>query len=195
LRVRTRERYRVYSQNELFAEDGFFAGGEPAAADERGPHDGESLGRTRARGARRAVGVAMLLGATGAVVAVLALDATRHAGGLHRRTALVRVAPETPRGSSASARSPSRSRLPRALARQSRRGGRQADRRQADPRRGRVRPARSQAPPERSQRDAGAVGRPAVVRTGRDEVARAYADVAESEAPARPRSEEFGFER
>ncbi len=189
MRIPTRERYRVYSPNELFAEDGFFAGGEPAVVGERDPLSTDSLDRPRMRGARRAAGVAMLVGAAGAVVVVLALDAPRHAGGLRRRTALSRVAPGTARVTSASARSLSRPGLPRALARQSRRGGRQADLK-----RGRAGSDGSQAPPKRLQRDEGAVGRPAAARAGRDEVART--EVANStEASVRPRSAEFGFER
>lgn len=189
MRATTSEAYRVYSQDEFFAEDGFFAGGEPAVEHERGPRAGKSIGGRRAHGARRAAGVAMLIGAAGAVLVVLAVDALPHAGGSRRRVALLRVAREASRGRSVEARPLSGSPLPRALARQSRRGGRLAHLRH---RRAKSSSSNSQA--DRPPRDEGAVSRPAAVPASRDELA--HVEVARlSEAPTHLSSEEFGFER
>jgi hypothetical protein len=192
MRATTREPYRVYTQDEFFAEDGLFAAGESGVDDERGPHAGKSrrsTGGRRAYGARRAAGVAMLIGAAAAVVVVLAIDAFPHAGGSRRRGALMRVAREVTRGPSADARSLGRPRLPRALARQSRRDGRLAHLRH-----GRAKSANSNSQVNRPPLDERAVSQPAAVPADRDELARA--EVARSsEVPTGPRSEEFGFER
>jgi hypothetical protein len=133
--------------------------------------------------------VAMLIGAAGAVVVVLAIDALPHTGNSRRRAALLRVARDATGGMSAPARPLSRARLPRALARQSRRGGRL-------PRLGRE---RTTSPGLHSQAnrllrvDVG-TSRPTVVAAGRDELA--HGEVAASSGvPTRPRPEEFGFER
>lgn len=189
MRTTTSAPYRVYTQDEFFAGDGLIRAGEPAVDDERGPDAARSIRRTRAHGARRAAGVALLIGAAGAVIVVIAIDALPHAGGSRRRSALLRVAREVTRGKSAASRSLSASRLPRALARQSRRSGRVGRLRG-----GRVKPTGSNPQINRPPRAEGAVSRPAAVPDDRENLARA--EVASSGAvPTRPRSEEFGFER
>jgi hypothetical protein len=189
MRAKTREPYRVYTEDEFFAGDDLVAGDGLAAVDERGPDAGQEIGGNRARSARRVAGVAMLIGAAGAVVAVLAIDALPHAGGSRRRGALLRVAREATRGKSADARSLGRPRLPRALARRSRRGGRVARLREA-----RARPAGSNSQGNRPPRDGGAVTRTAAVPADRRELARVEVSRS-SRVPARPQPEEFGFER
>jgi len=179
MRATTRERYRVYTQDEFFAGEDLVAADGLAVVDERVPNAGKGTVRRRAHGARRAAGVAMLIGATGAVVAVLAIDVLPQARSPRRRGALLRVAREAARGTGAPARPLSRTRFPRALARQSRRAGRLAHLE-----RGRAKSAASNSQAGQPLRDEGAVSRPA-----RAEVPRS------SEVPTRLRSEEFGFER
>jgi hypothetical protein len=192
MRATARKPYRVCTPEEYFAEDGVFAAGEPGVESERLPRAGTSgkpIGGGGARRARRAAGVTMLIGAAAAVVAVLAIDVLPHAGGSRRRGALLRAAREATHGTSAPARALSGARPPRALARQSRRGGRLAHLRHA-----RAKSTGSNSRVNRPPRDEGADSRSAAVPADRDEPARV--EVARSsEVPTRPRPEEFGFER
>ena len=190
MRGTMRHGYRVYTPDEFFAEADLLTTEEPAAGDGRDRDARKAIGRGQTRGARRAAGMAMLIGAAGAVVVVLAIDALPHTGNFRRRGASRRVAREAAFGTSAHARPPtSTARLPRALARQSRRGGR-------SPRLAREHAVsaglRSRA--NRPPRGEVATSRPAAVPAGRDELARAEA-VASSEVPTASRREEFGFER
>jgi hypothetical protein len=192
MRATARKPYRVYTQDQFFAEEGLFAAGEPGVGGGRDAHDGksgESIGGGRVHRARRAAGAAMLIGAAGAVVIVLAIDALPHAGSSRRRGALLRVARVAAHGTGVPAQPLSRVRLPRALARQSRRGGRSA------------RPARKRfifaGPNSESKpapRDGVAASRPAEVSADRGGGAHAEL-AASSQTPARSRPEEFGFER
>jgi hypothetical protein len=136
-------------------------------------------------------GVAMLIGAAGAVIVVLVVDVLPHVGGSRRRGTSLRVAREAAHGTSVPARPLGRvplQRLPRALARQSRRG-----RRSARPDRERVVSARPRSRAERAPRDETA-SRSAEVSADRGDVAHAE-PVASGEVPGRSRPEEFGFER
>ena len=189
MRAKAREPYRVYTQDEFFAEDALFVASEPGIDGERDRRLGTSIGRRRAAGARRAASVAMLIGAAGTVVVVLAIDAVPHAGGSRRRGASLRVVREAAHGTSVPARSLSRVRLPRALARQSR-GGRRAGR----PARARVISARAHSQIERAPRGEVASSRPAEALTDRGGVAPAEL-AASSDVQGRTRPEEFGFER
>jgi hypothetical protein len=188
MRAKAREPFRVYTQDEFFAEDAHFAMGGPGIDGERARHAGKSISRRHAAGARRAAGVAMLIGVAGAVVVVLAIDALPHASGSRRRGASLRVGREVANSTSVPARPLSRVRLPRAVARQSRRGGRSVR-----PARERVMSARSHSQVERAPRDEVAASRPAEVSADRGEVA--HAELAASEVSGRSRPEEFGFER
>ncbi|HXP38580.1 MAG TPA: hypothetical protein VN817_12520, partial [Solirubrobacteraceae bacterium] len=115
MRAKTREPYSVYTEDEFFAEEGRFAVAGHRLGDECGPDTGnaaKSIEGERAYGARRAAGVAMLIGAVGAVVVVLAIDVLPHAGGSRRRGALLRVAArEAAHDTSMSARPSSSKRL------------------------------------------------------------------------------------
>jgi hypothetical protein len=189
MRAKIREPYRVFTQDEFFAEDGRFAASRLGIDGERGPHAGKSVGRRRSAGARRVAGIAMLIGAAGAVVVVLAIDVLPHAGGSRRRGASLRVAREAAHGMSVPAQPLSRMRLPRALARQSRRGGRSAR-----PARERVISAGPRSQAKRAPQGKAPARRPAEVSADRGEVAHEEL-AASNEVPVRSRPEEFGFER
>jgi hypothetical protein len=192
VRAKTRERYRVYTEDEFFATEGLIAAAEHGVGEECGPDAGKSgmpIDGKRAYGARRAASVAMLVGTVGAVIVVLAIDVLPHAGGSRRRGASLRVARVAAHGTSVGARPLSRVRLPRALARQSRRGGRSAR-----PARERVISTGPHPQVNRAPQAEVAASRPAGVSAERGEVARAELAAA-SEVPVRSRPEEFGFER
>jgi hypothetical protein len=193
MRAKTHEPYRVYTEDEFFAEDGHFTVAGGSLGDEPGSSAGTAAKSTdgrRAYGARRAAGVAMLIGTVGAVVVVLAIDALPHAGGSRRRGALLRVAArEAAHGTSVPTRPLSSKRLQRGLARQPRRGGRSAR-----PARERVTSAGPPSQANRAPQDEVAVSQPAEASADRGEVA--HAELAgSSEVPVRSRPEEFGFER
>jgi hypothetical protein len=124
---RARERYRVYSEEEFFAEERRLS-----TAEEHDLQAGLRVGGRRARGARRLAGLAVLIGAVAAASVVVAIDALRPVGGSRRRDASSRVARVGPPGTTSLARG--KEQLPRALARQSRRNRRP----------GQVRPLRAQ---------------------------------------------------
>jgi hypothetical protein len=189
MRGAARGRYRVYTQDEFFAEDGLLAADEPASDKERGAPARRPIDLGRARRARRAAGFAMLIGAGGAVAAMIAIDSLPHAGSSRRRGTLSPAARDVARVTSTPARPLSRARLPRALARQSRRGGRA-------PHLGRerVKSAASQSPVNRPSLDERTASRPVPVPAGRDEVAR-VGPASPSDVPPRRSREEFGFER
>ena len=188
MRAKTHEPYRVYTEDEFFAEDELIAVAGGAGGEKCGPDAGKSVKSAdgkRAYGARRAVGVAVLIGTVGAVV-ILAIDALPHAGGSRRRGALLRVAAH---GTSVPTRPPSSKRLQRGLARQPRRGARAAR-----PARERVTSAGHHSQASRAPQDEVAASQPADASADRGEVAHTELAVS-SEVPVRSRPEEFGFER
>lgn len=191
MRATTRRGYRVYTPDEFFSEADLLTAQEPAAVDGRDRDAGKVIGRGRARDARRAAGIAMLIGAAGAVVVVLAIDARPPTGNSRRRDASRRaaVARETAHETSARARPPSTARLPRVLARQLRRGGRA-------PRLAREYAASAglRSRTNRRSRAQVAASRPAAVPAAGDELAHAEV-AASSDVPTARRPEEFGFER
>jgi hypothetical protein len=189
MRAAARGRYRVYTQDEFFADDGLLTADEPASAKERGAPAGRSIGLGRVRRARRAAGFAMLIGAGGAIAAMVAIDSLPHTGSSRRRSALLPVAREAARATSTPARAPSRTRLPRALARQSRRGARAPHLG-----RDRAKSTASRSLVNRPSLDEHTASRPVAVLADRDEVAR-VGPASPPDVPPRPSREEFGFER
>jgi hypothetical protein len=211
---RARERYRVYSEEEFFAEEQRLS-----TVEERCLQAGQVGGR-RARGAHRLAGLAVLIGAVVAVFLVVAIDALPPAGGSRRRAASSRVARVGVSGPTVPASSLGEAQLPRGRARQSRRIWRS----------GRVTPLRAQlaAGPQHATRSASSGasgaqdGRPSVDQRGprintddaaRDrpspgesvasrsadlvdrEEGRRTAVVTTSDGASLPPREEFGFER
>jgi hypothetical protein len=113
---RARERYRVYGEEEFFAEEGRFS-----TAEERDLQDVPRVGGRRARGARRLAGLAVLIGAVASIFVVVAIDALPPVGGSRRRAVLSRVARAGASGPTAPTPSLGKAQLPRGRARQSRR--------------------------------------------------------------------------
>jgi hypothetical protein len=116
---RARERYRVYGEEEFFAEEGRLS-----TAAERDLQPGLRVGGCRARGARRLAGLAVLIGAVAAVFVVGAIDALLPVGGSRRRAVLSRVARVGVSGPTAPTHSLGKAQLQRGRARQSRRSRR-----------------------------------------------------------------------